>query len=67
MDDFYYEVEVNGLSAGRFESTKEAYLMKMSAEEEGDRCKIYCNGIDLTDNILLMGNKRGWAFTEIIG
>ena len=60
-DDFEkYEVEVNGLSAGSFKNTRLAYLMKMQAEEVGDSCKIYCNGVDLTDNILLMGGRRGW-------
>lgn len=68
MVEFYYDVEVDGLPvAGRFNSAKEAYLMKLAADEDGHRCKVYCNGVDLTNNLLLMGSKRGWAITEIIG
>lgn len=55
-----YAVEVNGLSAGKFDNARQAYLKKMQAEKEGDSCKIYCEGVDLTNNVLLMGGKRGW-------
>lgn len=71
MDEmsFYYNVEVDGLPvAGRFESVRDAYFMKLAADEDGHKCKVYCNGVDLTNNLLLMGSKRGWHLSiEIIG
>lgn len=61
MSVFHYELTVNGLPVGLFYSTREAYIRKLKADEEGDSCKIYCEDVDLTDNILLMGGKRNWG------
>lgn len=64
MDEFYYVVEVDGLSvmsSEKYYSTREAYIRKLKADEEGDSCKIYCEDVDLTNNILLMGGKRNWG------
>jgi hypothetical protein len=55
-----YLVVLNESHTYPFDNAKSAYCKWYKAILNGDECRIYCNDVDLTDNVVAMGSKRGW-------
>ena len=55
-----YLVVLNESHTYPFDNAKNAYCKWTEAVANGDECRILCNGVDLTDNVVAMGSKRGW-------
>ena len=60
--DFEKYLVVNEFQEVKCLSAKEAFneWKRLFSAPDCDVCRILCNGIDLTDNVVAMGSKRGW-------